>query len=57
VRPFLAGGPDTTTNFDLTADDHFLAVINASQGDLSSTPQIDVVLNWFEELKQRVPPK
>jgi eukaryotic-like serine/threonine-protein kinase len=56
-RPFLAGGPDTTTNFDITADDRFLGVMNAGQGDLSSTPQIDVVLNWFEELKQRVPVK
>jgi len=32
-------------------------VINAGQGDLSSAPQVDVVLNWFEDLKQRVPVK
>jgi serine/threonine-protein kinase len=57
VRPFLSAGPETTTNFDITADDRFLAVINAGQGDLSSAPQVDVVLNWLEDLKQRVPVK
>jgi serine/threonine-protein kinase len=57
TRPFIGGGPDTMTNFDITADDRFLAVMNPGQGDLSSTPQIDLVLNWFEELKQRVPVK
>jgi serine/threonine-protein kinase len=57
VRPFNGGGPDSARNFDITAEDRFLGVMNAGQGDLSSTPQIEAVLNWFEELKQRVPVK
>jgi hypothetical protein len=37
---------------------HLLEVIDAGQGQTGapSAPQIQVVLNWFEELKQRVPP-
>ena len=49
------------SNFDVTADgQRFLVTTYASVGgDVSdpvpATPRIVVILNWFEELKQRVP--
>jgi hypothetical protein len=38
---------------------HFLGLIDATQtqSGAPATPQIQVVLNWFEELKARVPSK
>jgi hypothetical protein len=37
-------------------DGRILAVVPAGQSQsASATPQIQVVLNWFEELKARVP--
>ena len=46
-------------NYDITHDGkRFIGVLaaGATQGG-TSTPQIQVVLNWFEELKARVPTK
>ncbi len=47
------------TNFDVTADgQRFLvtAFLAADVDDATpATPRINVILNWFEELKQRVP--
>ena len=43
---------------EVTADgERFLELKAADAGGLveASTPRINVVLNWFEELKQRVP--
>jgi serine/threonine-protein kinase len=40
-------------NFDLLPDGRFIGVVEA--GD--TQPQLQVVLNWLEELKQRVPVK
>jgi Tol biopolymer transport system component len=45
-------------NYDITPDGkQFIIVLAASQGQNNqpATPQINVVLNWVEELKQRVP--
>ncbi len=50
----LAGG----RNFDVTADgQRFLMVLPAEQADTGEAvrPQIVIVENWFEELRQRVP--
>ena len=47
-------------DYDITPDGkQFLVVLPASQNETNqrSTAQIDIVLNWFEELKQRVPVK
>ncbi len=45
--------------YDITPDGHrFLMVFPADQADSDAeTPdeQINIVLNWFEELKERVP--
>ena len=46
-------------NFDVTADgQRFLVTIPAGTTETAgeaATPRINVILNWFEELKQRVP--
>jgi len=45
-------------NYDVTPDGKFLVVMSApgaSETNPRPASQINVVLNWFEELKQRVP--
>ena len=45
-------------DYDTTPDgEHLLMVYSAAGTDAleSATPQINIVLNWFEELKERVP--
>jgi eukaryotic-like serine/threonine-protein kinase len=44
----------TKANYDVTPDGKRFLMVKASEQDTSAT-QINVVLNWFEELKQRVP--
>jgi serine/threonine-protein kinase len=46
-------------NFDITRDGKLLAVLDASSQDQVNPHrnQIDVVLNWFRELEERVPMK
>ena len=47
-------------NYDITPDGkQFLVLLTAPVADSDDRPplQINVVLNWFEELKQRVPVK
>jgi len=46
-------------NYDLMPDGRMLGVVSAGQSQPAgpTTPQIQVVLDWFEELKARVPPK
>jgi hypothetical protein len=47
-------------NYDITPDGkQFIVVLNAEreQNSQPSPPQINVVLNWFEELKQKAPLK
>ena len=40
-------------NFDALPDGRFIGVVEAAE----KQPQLQVVLNWFEELKRRVPTK
>lgn len=50
--------PGSAREFDILPDGRFLVVLPAPQpGETESRPtqQINVVLNWFTELKQRVP--
>ena len=52
--------PVAPRNHDIAPDGkHFIAVADAApNGSAAPTaPQIRVVINWFEELKQRVPTK
>jgi hypothetical protein len=56
-RPFLSVAPPFPRNYDVTSDGRFIGVAIASQASsgMPAAPQIHVVLNWFEELKHRVP--
>ena len=59
-RPFVVRGPGFERNYDITRDGkRFLGVVAAGQTESGApaAPQIQVVLNWFEELKARVPTK
>jgi hypothetical protein len=48
--------PATSPNYDVSADgQRFLMLKPADTGESAPT-QINIVLNWFEELKRRVPP-
>jgi len=53
----LLGGPSGPRRFDVLPDGRIIGVVNAnsSQSDVPLASQIEVVLNWFEELKERVP--
>jgi hypothetical protein len=58
-RPFRGANADFERPFDISRDgQHFLGLIDAATQTQSGAPaaqQIQVVLNWFEELKARVP--
>ncbi len=48
-----------TRAYDILPDGRFVGLVSASgqESTAAAAPQIRVVLNWFEELKQRVPTK
>jgi serine/threonine protein kinase len=54
---FRNSAPGSMRPFDISRDgQHFLGLFDAADTRSAAlTPQIRVVLNWFEELKQRVP--
>jgi hypothetical protein len=55
-RGYINGGPSFQRNYDVMLDGRILGVVPAGQTQSAgSTQQIQVVLNWFEELKARVP--
>jgi Tol biopolymer transport system component len=58
-RGFGVSGPLTGRMFDITREGRILglALPASSESQASDIPQIRVVLNWTEELKQRVPSK
>jgi Tol biopolymer transport system component len=50
------GAPRVQRNYDVMPDGRFLGVVAAAgETQSATTPQIQVVLNWFSELQQRVP--
>ena len=53
----LIGSPNGPPRYDILPDGRIIGVVNAesSQMDAPAAAQIQVVLNWFEELKHRVP--
>jgi hypothetical protein len=59
IVPGLMGNNGTNRNFDVTRDGQLLAVVDNSAPGVAPGKQpplqINVVLNWFEELKQRAP--
>jgi hypothetical protein len=57
-RPFRVGAPNFRTPFDMAPDGRVLGLIVDGQNELNlptGPRQIQVVLNWFEELRARVP--
>jgi len=54
AKPFNQGGPTRVRNFDITPAGKFVGVIPTSR-TISTSPQILVVLNWFEELRAKAP--
>jgi hypothetical protein len=57
--PARTSGLSSSRNVDITPDGkRFLAVVNPLQAEQTHVaPQIEVVLNWFRELQERVPVK
>jgi serine/threonine protein kinase/Tol biopolymer transport system component len=47
--------PATLSNYDVSHDAQGFLMLKPSEQDQSAPTQINVVLNWFEELKQKVP--
>jgi hypothetical protein len=56
-RILYLGQPTTRTSYDTTPDGGFVGLVTAGQTSYvrGSDNQIHVVLNWFEELRSRVP--
>ena len=57
----LRNAPTDVRGHDISADGkRFIGLVNASAAGPAGTPsapQLQVVLNWFEDLKTRVPVK
>ena len=47
--------PITLPNYDVSHDGQRLLMLKSSESAEAAPTQINVVLNWFEELKQKVP--
>ncbi len=57
-RPFYGNAPLYERTFDISHDgQRFLGLIDATSSGVAAVSQLQVVLNWFDELKQRVPVK
>jgi hypothetical protein len=62
-RGFGAAIPSSPRTFDIMSDGRIVGVVTTGQsqggspGPAQIQVQIQVVLNWFEELKSKVPPK
>jgi hypothetical protein len=48
--------PATFPNYDVSPDGQRFLMLKPSEQAAAAATQINVVLNWFEELKHRVPP-
>jgi eukaryotic-like serine/threonine-protein kinase len=48
--------PATSPNYDVSRDGQRFLMLKPNEQEASAPTQINVVLNWFEELKRRVPP-
>ena len=59
--PATNAGPNGVRNHDIARDGRVIAVVPSGQTPsvtgAPAAPQIQVVLNWFEELKAKVPTK
>ena len=59
LLPLQTNSPSLERSWDISRDGRFLGIIDAAQAQAPApaAPQIQVVLNWFEELKRLVPLK
>ena len=59
MRAMRFSPPGNERNWDMMPDGRFIGLIDAppSQSGSPSGRQINIVLNWFEELKEKVPVK
>ena len=48
--------PVPIANYDVSPDGQRFLMLKPSEQAQAAPTQINVVLNWFEELKRRVPP-
>jgi Tol biopolymer transport system component/DNA-binding winged helix-turn-helix (wHTH) protein len=48
--------PFTSPNYDVAPDGQSFLMLKPNESTETARTQINVVLNWFEELKQKVPP-
>ena len=58
ARPFLLTAPNSRSSYDVTPSGKFLALITPAATASNARPtsaQFHIVLNWFEELRARVP--
>ncbi len=46
----------TAPNYDVSPDGQRFLMLKRFEQGVAAPAQINVVLNWFEELKSRVPP-
>jgi Tol biopolymer transport system component len=55
----LGGGPNLPRQYDIAPDGEHFVIVSVTDRDAQSPtqPHVRVVLNWFEELKARVPTK
>ena len=54
MSPFLQSGLGESFVFDITADSRHFLMVKLSELELPAT-ELNIVLNWFEELKRLVP--
>ena len=55
-RPFQFSGPSAARTYDIMPNgQQFIGVVSSGQGQAGVSAQIQVVLNWFEELKRLAP--
>ena len=47
--------PVPIANYDVSPDGQWFLMLKPSEAGQAAPMQINVVLNWFEELKQKVP--
>jgi Tol biopolymer transport system component/predicted Ser/Thr protein kinase len=52
--PYLPS-PATSSNYDVSLDGQRFLMVKPNEQEQTAPTQINVVLNWFEELKQKVP--
>ena len=58
IDGIFGSGAGAVRDFDVTPDGKFIVVKGAAQFSQTTGPlQVLVVLNWFSELRQRIPVK